>query len=107
LKLHPEWAQAYAQPTQDAELAQQYATMARYPARWMVLSGIDDPAEQVRTADRYDRRFQKAHADRAAQAEQPITPTAPAPVAAPPAPQPAPMPPSSPPPAPVQPQMGA
>jgi len=72
LKMHPEWAPLYGQPTQSAELADQYTRMARWPARWMVLQGIDDPDEQAREAERRDRRYQKAHAERMVQAEQPI-----------------------------------
>lgn len=69
LKEHPDWAPLYGQPTQDAELADQYTQMARYPYRWMILEGIDDPDEQVRVSDRLDRRYQKAHAEKIAQAD--------------------------------------
>ena len=59
---YPEWQPLYAQPTQDAEMADMLARLAQFPYRWALLLDIDDPEEQVRIAERLDRRFQKQHA---------------------------------------------
>ena len=76
LKEQPEWAPLYGQPTQDAEMADQLTRLAQFPHRWGLLVDIDDPEDQVRLAERLDRRYQRAHAERQAQADMPIvTPT--------------------------------
>lgn len=59
---YPEWQPLYAQPTQDAEMADMLARLAQFPYRWALLMDLDDPEEQVRIAERLDRRFQKQHA---------------------------------------------
>ena len=59
---YPEWQPLYAQPTQDAEMADMLARLAQFPYRWALLLDIDDPEEQVRIAERLDRRFQRQHA---------------------------------------------
>ncbi len=59
---YPEWEQLYAQPTQDAEMADMLSRLAQFPYRWALLMDLDDPDEQVRIAERLDRRFQKQHA---------------------------------------------
>lgn len=70
VKEHPEWMPFYAQPTQDAEMADRLTRLAQFPHRWALLADIDDPEEQARTAERLDRRYQKAHAERLAGFEQ-------------------------------------
>ena len=60
IKEHPEWAPLYAQPTQDAEMADQLMRLARFPYRAALLAGIGDVEEQVRFAEQRDRRYQKA-----------------------------------------------
>ena len=62
----------YTQPTQDAELADQYTKLAKWPFRLSILEGIDDPDEQVRKAESLDRRYQKRMAQHL---DQPITTT--------------------------------
>lgn len=57
---HPEMAQALAAPTNDAELADQYARMVQRPYRWPALKNLS-PKEQVAKATTLDRRFQAAH----------------------------------------------
>ena len=91
LKEHPEWAQMYGQPTQDAALADQLTRMAQAPHRWTLLIDIDDPAEQTRKAESLDRRYQRKHAALAGAAPEPPAPplaSAPVPAAPPPGYQP-------------------
>lgn len=59
---YPEWQPLYAQPTQDAEMADMLARLAQFPYRWALLMDLDDPEEQVRIAERLDRRYQRQHA---------------------------------------------
>lgn len=72
LEAMPELAQAYAQPTQDAEMADMLTRLAQYPWRASLVAGYADPEEQVRKADALDRRFQKRHAGTAAPDPQPV-----------------------------------
>lgn len=85
LEAMPELAQAYAQPTQDAELADILTRLAQYPYRAMLVAGYPDPEEQVRKAETLNRRYQQKHAQPAAPAapvpappQQPMAPPAPA-----------------------------
>lgn len=59
LRRDEDWMGALTKPTQDAELANQLAKLARYPFRLSVIDGYDDPDEQVRKANAVDRRYQK------------------------------------------------
>lgn len=59
VKLRPDWAPLFANPTQSAVLADQYAKLARFPYRWSLLEDIDDPDEQVKKAEQLNRRYQK------------------------------------------------
>lgn len=59
VKLRPDWAPLFAQPTQSAVLADQYAKLARWPYRWSLLEDIDDPEEQVKKAEQLNRRYQR------------------------------------------------
>lgn len=58
-KLHPEWAPFYGKPTNDMQLADQYARMLTTPFRWSILEDFDDPDEMVKKAESMDRRSQK------------------------------------------------
>lgn len=135
LKVHPEWAELYGKPTQDAEKADLLTRLAEFPWRWSLLLGTADPDEQVRKAETLAARYQKKHADmRPApaivepppmppvempmpemQQQEPAPPLPPAPAAPPMAPPQMPMqaggqPPTAPPPmppAPPAPMMGA
>lgn len=55
----PEWLELLATPTQSAETADMLARAIRFPWRWSLLEDIDDPDEQVATAERLNRRFQR------------------------------------------------
>jgi hypothetical protein len=75
LEAMPELAQAYAQPTQDAEMADMLTRLAQYPWRASLVAGYADPEEQVRKADALDRRFQKRHGGMVApEPQQPMMP---------------------------------
>jgi hypothetical protein len=62
VKEHPDMVQALAQPTNDAEMADQFARMCQWPFRWGMLKDITDHKEQVQRANTLDRRFQERHA---------------------------------------------
>ena len=75
LEAMPELAQAYAQPTQDVEMADMLTRLAQYPWRASLVAGYADPEEQVRKVDALDRRFQKRHGDMLApEPQQPMMP---------------------------------
>lgn len=62
VKEHPDMVSALAQPTNDAEMADQFARMCQWPFRWGLLKDITDHKEQVQRANTLDRRFQERHA---------------------------------------------
>lgn len=59
VRLRPDWAQLFSQPTPDPERARMLAQLARYPYRLSLLEASSDPDEQVSKAERLDRRFQQ------------------------------------------------
>ena len=88
---YPEWQALYAQPTQDAEMADMLARLAQFPYRWALLMDLDDPEEQVRIAERLDRRYQRQHAGMQDSDPTPTPATLPLDTMAPPAPEQPPM----------------
>lgn len=58
-KLRPDWLEAFAKPTQDAETADQWLKAAKNPFRWNLLEDYDDPDEMVKAADRLESRHQR------------------------------------------------
>ncbi len=92
LKGFPEWAPLYSAPTQSAELANDLTIYARWPYRPAMLADMADPEEMTQRAEALNRRYQRTHAERMAQAEQPIQlapPTMPTGMAPAPTPPPA------------------
>lgn len=71
-KLRPDWAPLYQRPTQSAEMAHQLARLAQYPFRLSLLEDIEDPNDQVKEAERLDRRFQKRMTTQQTQAAEPM-----------------------------------
>lgn len=71
LKLHPEWTGHYAKPTQDAEMANQLAQMAKTPFRWSLLEDIEDFEERARKAESLKRRYDKRMTQLQEQMSQP------------------------------------
>lgn len=72
VKLRPDddWMSVLTRPTQDAELANQIARVAKYPFRLSLFDGIEDPDEQVRKSNHLDKRYQRKMA--ALMAPQPM-----------------------------------
>lgn len=60
IKEDPDLAQWYGQPIADPALAARYATLAEWPFRRGLLMDEDDPDEQVRLANAYDRDWERS-----------------------------------------------
>lgn len=69
---YPDIVPLLAQPTGDLEMADMLASLAERPYRLAILEGIDDPEEQVKTAERLDREWQKMLAERDAMLLAPV-----------------------------------
>lgn len=71
-RTYPDLLEAYQQPVQDPELAEQLATLAEYPYRApLVFDHSDDDEERIARSDALDRAHQRLVAERMA---QPATP---------------------------------
>lgn len=61
VKVRPDWAPLYEQPTQDAVRADMLIRAARFPLRWGLFDDVIEPKARVEKDERLHRRFQQRH----------------------------------------------